>query len=79
MASTKLYLIAMKTTGTGKIIQWITTSDFSKHPHNDCIQLKELDFEWESPCTTEELAAKFDALEITEVEALKARLKELEA
>jgi|TARA_R110000796_G_scaffold1456_2_gene5830 hypothetical protein len=78
MKTEKLYLIAMKTSN-GKIAEYISTSDYSKHldDHYNCIQLKELDFEWESPFTEEELAAKFDALEITEVDRLKARLKEL--
>ena len=72
-----IYLVAMRGTGTGNIITWLSTSDFDTH--NDVVLLDTLEIECEVKQSDTEIEALLDAGKVSEIDTLEARLKELRA
>ena len=72
---TPLYLVAMRASVTGNQIVWLSTSDYKDY--DTVVALETFEFEYVNTHTEEEIEALLDAKNLSEIETLEAKLKEL--
>ncbi len=74
---TSLYVVAMRGTGSGNIVTWLTTSDYKDS--NEVVILDATEYEYEIRQSDEEIGIMLDARKANLIEELEEKLKELRA